>query len=191
MDALALAVSSGNGDILRLLVRYNGDMTLGSHPGGWTPVHLSARKNRSETLKLLMRLNERAVKTISASGATPLLTAVMDAPMKVKDEMVRILLEAYAEANACDQEGWNPLAVSVQRDYRQTCKLLVQNRGNVLETCPGPDGKKTLLIWHLAASHDGLQNAIKSKMNSRDLQKLQQRLKQEAEQRWMVAAAGK
>lgn len=170
---LHIAVSGGHTEIIDLLMHHAADPTKGSQDHGWAPSHLAARKNTCEVLKLLIKLHDRSHKDVANDGSTPLLTAVAEGSPKVRDEMVRLLLEAHAEANAERKDGWNPLSIAVERGFPTSCKLLVQNRGNVFTECPGTKG---LSIWQMAAKHPGLQAVIKRKMNSRDVQKLEQQV---------------
>jgi len=164
---LLMATSMGDPDMVNLLVRHLADPTLGSTEHGWTPMHIAVRKTTSSMVQLILKINDQAARDKAKDGTTPLITTVESAPARARDEVVRILLEAHGDPNAQRQDGWNPLSLAVAKNLRMSVKLLVQNRGSVLEFFPNTEPKIT--IWQAAARHPRLQALIKSKLNSRDV----------------------
>jgi len=53
------------------------------------------------------------------------------------------------------------------------CKILVLHNGKVLEDMP--ETNKKMCIWQAAAKIPGLQDVMKDKLNSRDLQALEKK----------------
>jgi len=179
---LHMATSMGDPGIVEVLLQNYADPSKRSTENGWTALHFAVLKNCSKMLQIFLSYNDQSirgkrrgaedshqllvnVKALDDSG--PLIFAVERAPKRVRDEMVRLMLEASGDANATRKDGWSPLSLAVQHNLRVSVKLLVQHRGMVLDAFPFTDPPIT--IWQAAARHPGLQGHIQTKLNSRDI----------------------
>jgi len=177
---LLIAVFMGDPKMVRLLYEKNSNPNIGSLAEGLVPMHLAARSATTEMVRFLISLGgmcARSVREKAKDGTTPLMTAIAEGHPTVRDEMVRLMLDSHADPNAERSDGWCPLSVAVRNNYKKAVRLLIQHGGKVLMDIPNPDMNKypTLTIWQLSNTHPGLQNLIKSKLSSRDLQQLEKR----------------
>eukprot|EP00928_Gymnodinium_smaydae_P072201 TRINITY_DN55603_c0_g1_i1.p1 TRINITY_DN55603_c0_g1~~TRINITY_DN55603_c0_g1_i1.p1 ORF type:complete len:853 (-),score=160.39 TRINITY_DN55603_c0_g1_i1:293-2851(-) len=170
---LIMATSAGDPEMVSLLMKSHADPRKGSKSEGLTPMHVAVQKNDATMLNTILHINDQGIREKSKNGTTPLLMAVRRAPAKMREEFTKILLEGTSDPNALDMAGWNPLSIAVFRNYRGVVRLLVSNRGNVLEDCPETEPKLT--IWQVASRHRGLQQLIKTKLSSRDMHLIEKR----------------
>jgi len=170
---LLMATSQGDPALVELLLERKADLGLKSKDLGWAPIHVAVRKNSMDVLRLILERHPSSVHEKARDGSTALLLTIENAAPRVRDEMVRVLLESSSEPNMARQDGWTPLAVAVVRNYRTSIKLLIQHRGSIFDDCP--DTKPMVTIWQAAGRHQGLQSMIKSKLNSRDIHMIEKR----------------
>eukprot|EP00927_Polykrikos_kofoidii_P044143 TRINITY_DN38194_c0_g1_i1.p1 TRINITY_DN38194_c0_g1~~TRINITY_DN38194_c0_g1_i1.p1 ORF type:complete len:819 (-),score=145.47 TRINITY_DN38194_c0_g1_i1:171-2627(-) len=170
---LLMATSAGDPEMVQLIIDNGGDASLASKRDHFTPLHIACMKCSSDVAKVILQAHEYAVKDVTVDGSTPLLKAVESAPVRVRDEMVQLLVEAQSDPNAMNMLGWTPTSLAVCRNYRSVVRFLISNRGSVFEECPETDPKIT--VWQMAHRHHGLQQLIKGKLSSRDMQILERR----------------
>jgi hypothetical protein len=170
---LHMAAANGDIEIVAVLCKASAIPTCRSRDHGLTPMHLAVRKTNLPMVECLLTVGARAVREKAEDGATPLMLCVTSAPISVKNKMVGMLMEAHADANAERKDSWNPLSYAVHYEMKAICKMLVLHGGKVLGDMPGyPKG---FTIWQAAGKHPHLQDVIKEKLNSRDLQQLERR----------------
>jgi len=83
------------------------------------------------------------------------------------------MMEAHADANAERTDHWSPMSYAVNHCLKSICKNLVLHGGKVLNIMP--ETHPEITIWQAASKHKDLQDSIKEKLNSRDLQALERR----------------
>lgn len=170
---LLMATSQGDPALVAYLFDKFADPSRTSKDFGLSPAHLAVRKNSMDLIRLVLEKHPSSVHEQSHDGTSVLLAAVDTSPPKVRNDMVRMLLEAASDPNNANKDGWTPLGMAVVRKYQQAIKLLIQHRGSIFDNCPGTN--PLITVWQAASMHPGLQYTIKNKLNSRDLHMIERR----------------
>eukprot|EP00439_Symbiodinium_sp_Y106_P051889 s1461_g6.t3 len=170
---LLMAVSTGNMELVELLISYRASLTLPAKGSGETCAHLAVYKTTSEMLHKVLDVHGPATKEVRNDGSTALSLAVEKAPARVKNEFIRALLEKHADPNVKRKDGWTPLGLAVRNNLRHATKSMVAAHGAILTIVP--DTKPPLTLWELAAPHKDLQKVIRMKLPSKDLSEIEKR----------------
>ena len=170
---LLMAVSTGNMELVELLISYRASLTLPAKGSGETCVHLAVYKTTSEMLHKVLDVHGPATKEVRNDGSTALSLAVEKAPARVKNEFIRALLEKHSDPNVKRKDGWTPLGLAVRSNLRHATKSMVAAHGAILTIVP--DTKPPLTLWELAAPHKDLQKVIRMKLPSKDLSEIEKR----------------
>eukprot|EP00440_Ansanella_granifera_P050518 gb/GFBE01054754.1/.p1 GENE.gb/GFBE01054754.1/~~gb/GFBE01054754.1/.p1 ORF type:complete len:938 (+),score=166.65 gb/GFBE01054754.1/:1-2814(+) len=169
-----MAVSGGNIDVVQLLADHKADLKLHSKSSGETCIHLAVYKNSTVMVHKVLELNAHGAVESRHDRSTALILAVDKAPPKVRDEMVRALLDAQADPNVKRQDGWTALGLAIRYNLRYPTKIMVAGRGDIMTDVPGVK-VPPLTLWELSAAHKGLQSAVRSKLTSKDLTAIEKR----------------
>ncbi|CAE7159318.1 ANKK1 [Symbiodinium necroappetens] len=170
---LLMAVSTGNMELVELLISYRASLTLPAKGSGETCVHLAVYKTTSEMLHKVLDVHGPATKEVRNDGSTALSLAVEKAPARVKNEFIRALLEKHSDPNVKRKDGWTPLGLAVRSNLRHATKSMVAAHGAILTIVP--DTKPPLTLWELAAPQLDLQKVIRMKLPSKDLSEIEKR----------------
>uniref|UniRef100_A0A7S4RW99 Uncharacterized protein n=2 Tax=Alexandrium monilatum TaxID=311494 RepID=A0A7S4RW99_9DINO len=169
---LHMAVSMGDPEMVTLVLKSSGDTGQATEEQGWFPIHFAVWKNSVQLLRMLVKKDDDCVRYKTKEGETALHISIQSSSARIREDMVRELLKAHGDPNTRKNDEWSPLAMAVVRNYQAEVRHLVQNRGNVFDMCPDEPGKT---IWQASARHPGLQELVRSKLNSRDLHIVQNR----------------
>lgn len=98
---------------------------IGTHSrDGWTPLHVAAFFGQEElALKLIERGAEVDARSTNAMKNTPLHAAAAGRKL----DLVRLLLQEGANANASQEGGWTALHAAAQNGDREIVELLLAN----------------------------------------------------------------
>ncbi len=118
----------GHDEIVEILIDAKADVNLPG-PGGITPLALAARRDRLETVKLLM-LKKADVNLVDDDRKT----ALMHASSWCYDSnaaIVRILINNKSDVNHVDKDGRSPLIYTALSGKVSTARVLIEANANV------------------------------------------------------------
>ena len=122
------AAALNKADRLALLLRDPDVINSHSHDG-WTPLALAAHFGSRESAKLLLAAGaDHSVRSKNPTGNTPLHAAVAGK----RHDIVELLIEAGADVNAQDADGWTPLNLAAHEGAPETVSLLLANGADQL-----------------------------------------------------------
>jgi ankyrin repeat protein/tetratricopeptide (TPR) repeat protein len=119
-----------NTDILALLLEHGADPD-GTQTAGWRPLFQAIQDGNVRAVELLLAHKADPSKP-DYNGIPPLLTDIRNV------EIVRLLLEAGADANARDKDGWPALVQALNSGSPAILKSLLEHKADV--NAAGPYG---------------------------------------------------
>eukprot|EP00931_Biecheleriopsis_adriatica_P078993 TRINITY_DN52409_c0_g1_i1.p1 TRINITY_DN52409_c0_g1~~TRINITY_DN52409_c0_g1_i1.p1 ORF type:complete len:972 (+),score=183.55 TRINITY_DN52409_c0_g1_i1:109-3024(+) len=175
--AVMMAVSGGNTEVVQMLADRGAKLSMQSRSSGETCIFLALYKNTTEMAHKILELNGYAVNEQRFDGSTPLIAAVEKSPPRVKDELVRALLDANADPNTTRKDGWSALAIAIAKNMRFPVRVMIAGgRGNIMSEIPVlTETGEPMTLWELSATWPGLQEIIRSKLTSKDLTAIEKR----------------
>ena len=124
---LHLAAAADNVHIVKHVLRGNSHWNLLTKSKDWSLIHIAARNGHSELLGFLLKrketIRERRVEAKSSEGATPLFEASRRGQIKA----LNLLLEANADINVTNNEGFTALHVAALEGHSGLVNTLLQN----------------------------------------------------------------
>jgi uncharacterized protein len=129
------AAALNKADRLALLLR-DPDAINSHSPDGWTPLALAAHFGAQASARLLLVAGaDLSLRSKNPTGNTALHAAVAGK----RHEIVDLLVEAGADVNAQDADGWTPLNLAAHEGVPETVRLLLANRAD--PTIPANNGQ--------------------------------------------------
>lgn len=126
VDPILLAAFTGNGDIVRLLLRAGADRDVRAERGH-QPIHIAAMAERTAALEVLLE----AGANVDAEGERGT-TALMIAAERGDLEAIKLLLRAGADPNHANQLGSTALLIAVDQGHVDVSETLLE-RGALIE----------------------------------------------------------
>ena len=119
------AAALGDTARLSMLLDFRNAAVDAVSPDGFTPLHLAAFFGRYVTVKaLLERKTPVNIVSANAMGVTPLHAAVAEADESTSQAIAAALLNAGADPNAAQANGFTPLRAALQKQHAALEKLL-------------------------------------------------------------------
>jgi ankyrin repeat protein len=137
---VAVAAFKGNNAAVRQLVAAGGPIS---------DILVAATVGKTEEVAEFLRTDKEALRAKDWAGLTPLHRAAGEGQLKV----MRLLLDAGAEADSRNDDGWTPLHVAAVYGRADACALLLERKARVDRPL---DSSGTQPI-HFAAMHGRLE----------------------------------
>lgn len=117
------ACAAGALDMVRAIVAGRGSKVIDSHAAdGFTPLSLACFFGNRDVAEFLV--NQGA--NVNLAATNPMMVAPLHAAVASRQpEIVRILVEAGADVNQPQQQGWRPLHAAAQNGDEESVKLLL------------------------------------------------------------------
>jgi ankyrin repeat protein len=127
---LCLAARRGlHGLVERLITKHPQQVNqVGSGYG--TPLHASVHGGHLRTCRILLKHNAE-VDSRNHDGFTPLLYALLYAPVGRQLDIVRLLLDYNADVHAYNNQGNTPLHLSAIFGHLEICRILLEHKAEV------------------------------------------------------------
>ena len=123
--ALAVAVSEGHKDVVRLLLKRGADIEA-TNDRGETPLIIACRKGHEKTVQLLLE-NGANLEAKDDRGWTALAVAIYEGYL----DIVEKLLAKGADIEATNDRGETPLIIACGEGRKRTVQLLLENEANL------------------------------------------------------------
>lgn len=143
MEPIHFAASSGRVEAIDWLLEHKVDIEA-TDKAGWTPLHFAAKAYKANAAKLLIDRGANLF-ALSHDGKLPvdlscfseprklLLNATLLAAAKINNiDMVKGMLQKFADVNAQSASGSTALHYAVRRNFGEMVNLLLEHKADVL-----------------------------------------------------------
>ncbi|KAI1463033.1 uncharacterized protein F4812DRAFT_464149 [Daldinia caldariorum] len=133
----------GNPSLVRLLLK-SGASILATDRGRNLPFHVAASAGHTDILKIFLETDRKPAIDVNTPGKWKM-TALHCAAWNGHEKSIEVLLDAGAEVDLQDTDGWTPLMAAKQRNYIPSMCILLDKKGYDQANIRDKEGKTPLL----------------------------------------------